>query len=629
MNINLPNRHTIACLTLASCLFGSGAAAEEPVFYFEDRADIPEQYTWDLSLQFATPAAWDEAVTRLEERLGDIELFKGKVALSPTTMADALAAQFDLYGDLGPIYTYALKGQHLVGHDQDARQRASRATGLLSELNQTVSFVDAEIAMVPAEEAAKFSAHEALKPYAQYLDNIWRKREHTRSPEIEEVVAGSGQSGQGHVTAYESLLYADMTWPTIEDENGESATLNPGQFGRLMRSPDRSLRAKAFTTHMQVYEDYRNTLAATMAAKIQRDVWLARVYNYPSAVDAALDAVPVPREVMTALIGAVHNNLDKVAGYADLRRRLLGLEDFHPWDRHATALQEGERVYTFEEGWELAMEFWTETYGAEYAAIAQQALDERWVDVYSNEGKTNGAYSWGTYRAPYYLLLNWAGSLSDVSTLVHEMGHSVHGVLADRHQLAHEADTDLFIAEVASVASESLFGEWLFARSTDKQERIQLLDLALTNIRDTFVRQVFFHEWEAAVHKMAEDGQALTADSMGKAYMDLSEKYYGEVLTHHPLQRNYWARIAHYFRNFYVWKYATSYAAGEALATRFRSGDKSAAEDYLTILKLGGSRYPIDVLKAGGVDITDSKVLQAVMIRYGELQQQLEEELDL
>ena len=337
----------------------------------------------------------------------------------------------------------------------------------------------------------------------------------------------------------------------------------------------------------------------------------------------------VPPAVMDTLVETVHENIDKVKGYSNLRKRILEYDKLQPWDSQVSLLSAGGRKYSFDEAWELAMEFWRETFGDEFADIAQQALDDRWVAVYSNEGKQDGAYSWGTYHRASYLLLNWGGTFDDVSTLVHEMGHSVHRVLAGRAQSYHDAGVDIFVAEVGSVASESLFGEWMLARTQDPQERKELLDHALNSIQNTFVTQIFFHEWEARIHAMAEQGQALTADSMRQVYSDLLALYYDDSVESHQFSAVGWARISHFFRNFYVWKYATSFAAGEALAARFRSGDKSAASDYINMLKLGGSVYPMEVLEAGGVDMNDPAVIKAVMDRFGLLQDQLATEFGL
>ncbi len=615
-----------AGVVLALC---AAPSSGEEILYYENRADIPEQYTWDLGLYFEDEKAWDESFARLEAMLPSVETYRGRVGESPATMASAIEAMMAMSKLLGPLYVNAHQKIHLLRSDPVGAEQAGRITSLSARVSEATSFIEPEIAALPAEKIAQFREADELASYRHYLDNIWRLQPHYRSPEVEEVVAGSSLPGQGHVNAYESLSYGDIVWPSIEDENGEEAVVSPGQFGRFMTSTDRELRQRAFEAHLGKIEQFKNTQAATLGAKIHRDVWLAQVYRYPSAEAAALASTNVPEAVMENLVATVHDNVDKIAGYDDLRRRILGYDELQLWDRSVPLIAEAGQTYSFEEAWALAMAFWRETFGDEFADIAQQALDSRWVDVYSNEGKRGGAYSWGTYRNPYYLMLNWQGDFDSVSTLVHEMGHSVHGVLASRNQSYHDAGVDLFVAEVGSVASQSLFGEWMLERTRDPAQRKLLIDYALTNIRDIFVRQIFFHEWESRVHALAEAGEALTADSLGKVYLDLSDLYYGEVMQPHPLNHVYWARISHFYRNFYVWKYATSFAAGEALAARFRAGDKGAAEDYVNMLKLGGSVYPLDVLRAGGVDMTDPAVIRAVMDRFGELQGQLAKEFGL
>jgi oligoendopeptidase F len=616
-------------VAIATLPIASGQAVASETLYYQDRAEIPQQYTWDLGLYFKDQDAWDASFAQLESLLPGLEKYRGRVGESPRSMASAIAAMMEVNKLLGPLYVNAHQKMHLLRTDELGADQSGRILSLNARVSEAVSFIEPEIAALPPQQVAEFSRAKELQEYRHYLDNIWRLQRHYRSPEVEEVIAGSSLPGGGHVSAYESLAHADIQWPTIEDENGEEVVVSPGQFGRFMTSTDRDLRQRAFEAHLGKIEQFKHTQAATLGAKIQRDVWLAQVYRYPNSEAAALSSTNVPPEVMATLVATVHDNVDKIAGYDDLRRRILGYDKLQLWDRSVPLISEAGKTYTFEEAWALAMEFWRETFGDEFAEIAQQALDNRWVDVYSNEGKRSGAYSWGTYRKPYYLMLNWKGDFSSVSTLVHEMGHSVHGVLASRNQSYLDAGVGLFVAEVGSVASQSLFGEWMLERTRDPAQRKLLLDYTLTNIRDIFVRQIFFHEWESRVHAMAEAGEALTAESMGQVYLELSDFYYGKVMQPHPLNHVYWARISHFYRNFYVWKYATSFAAGEALAARFRSGDKGAAQDYLNMLKLGGSVYPLDVLQAGGVDMTDPTVIRAVMDRFGELQQQLEQEFDL
>lgn len=607
---------------------GDPAIADEQLYY-DDRSEIPEAYRWNLKLYFADASAWEEAFAEAEAMLPTMESHKGKVASSPKAMAAALEAQFALYRAMQPLYVNANQKLHTDRSNSLAEAQAGRAEGLYARIATATAFVNPEIVALAPKLTQQYRDAKALQPYLQHLDNLWRLRAHSRSAEVEEVIAGSSLPGAGHRNAYDALNFADIEWPSIKDENGEEVVLSPGQFGRFQSSTDRDLRQRSYEVHLTAVGKYKNTFAAALGSKIQRDVWLANVYRYPSAVEAALSSTNVPAEVMETLLATVHDNVDAIQDYADLRRRILGYKELQPWDRHVSLLPGSGQQYTFDEGWQLAMQFWTETFGEEFADIAQQALDERWVDVYSSEGKQAGAYSWGAYQAPRYLLLNWKGNFDSVSTLVHEMGHSVHGVLAGKNQSYHDAGTDTFVAEVGSVASESLFGEWMLERTKDPEERKLLIDHALTSLRNTFVTQIFFHEWEAKVHAMAEAKEALTAEALGQAYADLHALYNGDSMVPNELTAVTWARVSHFYRNFYVWKYATSFAAGEALAARFRSGDKSAAEDYLAMLKLGGSQYPLDVLKAGGVDMTDPAVIRAVMDRFRELQLQLAREFGL
>jgi oligoendopeptidase F len=287
----------------------------------------------------------------------------------------------------------------------------------------------------------------------------------------------------------------------------------------------------------------------------------------------------------------------------------------------------GETTYTFDEAWALAMEFWKETFGEEYAAAAERGRRERWIDVYPSAGKRGGAFSWGTYNSVPYLFLNWGGTLKDVTTLVHEMGHSIHKYLRNQNQPYHDADTSIFVAEVGSVASESLFFEWLLGRTTDPTERLALLNQRMNDIVGTFLRQIFFHEFEHAAHVMAEEGKPLTKESLGAAWGDLWLAYYGDTVTLDDEFKGGWARIPHFYRTYYVWKYATSFAAGEAIAGRFRAGDKTAISDYLETLKLGGSVYPMDAVKRAGVDMNDPDVIRAVMDRFRSILAQMEEML--
>jgi oligoendopeptidase F len=609
----------------------AAAGADEPeiareTLYFDSRGDIPLEHRWDITAILPDRDAWEAARKDVEAALPGLDEYRGRLGESAETLAAALGTAFDIARAFEDVYVYAGQSLHTQIGDADAQGLFATAQALGGRLQEASAFIDPELARIPPDTLARFLEHAALKPYLHYIDNVVRTREHILSPEIEQVLAGASLPGAAHAAAAQSLEGSDIEWPTIQVD-GEDVKVVPGQYTRLVTEANREVRRDASLALFGAYTRFANTFAGTLRGSIQRDVWLARTRGYETTLDMALDSTNVPRSVVDTLVGTVHDNIDAIQGYGKLRQKMLGLDELHIYDMYVNLLPEVDRTYTYDEGWALAMEFWKETFGPEYAAVAERARRERWVDVYTNEGKRPGAYSWGTYDSHPYLFLNWNGKLDGVSTLVHEMGHSIHSHLAAENQTYHEYDYSLFVAEVASVASESLFLEWMLARSKDPAERKLLLNRAMDNITGTFVRQVFFHEWEAGAHAMAERGEPLTRESMGQAYGDLWKTYYGPTLTVDDEYQAGWARVSHFYRTFYVWVYATSYAAGEAIAKRFREGDETAVKDYLAMLKLGGSVYPMQALERAGVDMSDPQVIRAVMDRYGELQRRLETEL--
>ncbi len=615
----------LVCLLPATAVVAQEETSEK--LYYEDRNEIPEQYRWDLTPILPDREAWEAAAASIEPQIEKIRQYEGRIADSPATLEEALKVTFEASRTLEDVYVYANQLLNTNTADPEANELSGRAQALASQLQQAAAFIDAEISQLPEDTLTSYLADPELAEYSHYLDNVVRSRDHLLSPEIEEILAGSSLPGSAHQRAFSALENTGIEWPTFTDADGNEARAVPGQYIRFVSSDDRRVRRDASLAMFGAYSQFAGTFAATLGGDIQRDVWLARTRNYDSTLEMALDSVNVPREVVDRLVETVNDNLDEVHEYAALRKQLQGVDELHIYDLYANLIPGIDKKYTFEEGWDLAMEFWSETFGDEYAAVAQRARDERWIDVYTNDGKRPGAYSWGSYDSHPYLFLNWAGSLEAVSTLVHEMGHSIHSYLADQEQPYHDASYSLFVAEVASVASESLFLEWMLDRTTDPNERKLLLNQAMNNISGTFLRQVFFHQWEAGAHAMAEAGEPLTKESLGQSYTDLWQTYWGDDLVVDPEYAAGWSRISHFYRNFYVWVYATSYAAGEAIAERFRSGDLTAVDDFLAMLKLGGSVYPMQALQRAGVDMSDPEVIGSVMDRFGQLRDQMAAEL--
>jgi oligoendopeptidase F len=479
---------------------GAGAqdTPAEPgeTLFYESRDAVPLEYRWDLSAILDNREAWEAANKQVEEALPKLGEYRGRLGESAETLATVLQQSFEVTRRLEDVYVYAGESLHTQMGDAEAQALFAEAQGLYAKVQEATAFIDPEIVRIPEKKMAEFRQSPALEPYAHYLDNVLRTREHILSPEVEEILAGAGLPGAAYRAAFDSLEASDIEWPTLE-LNDEEVKVVPAQYVRLVTDPDRDVRRKAALALFATYTEFANTFAATLRGSIQYDVWLARTRGYDSSLDMALDSTNVPRAVVENLVSTVHDNIDKIQGYGKLRKSLLGLDDLHVYDMYVNLLPNLDKRYTFEEGWALALEFWKETFGPEYAAVAERARRERWIDVYTNEGKQPGAYSWGTYDAHPYLFLNWNGKLDGVSTLVHEMGHAIHKYLANTNQPYQYSAYSIFVAEVASVASESLFLEWMLARSDDPTERKLLLNQAMNNITGTFVRQIFFHEFEA------------------------------------------------------------------------------------------------------------------------------------
>jgi len=602
----------------------AASAADGETLLYTDRADIPEAYRWNLADIFPTPADFDLAYAKIDALIPQVAAFEGRLGESPETLAAALDLQSSVASAVEDLFVYASQWQNTDTRDAAANAAQQRAQALAARFTEATSWVEPEIAQLPADTLATFRTHPAVSDYDHLIDDILRTREHIRSQEVEEVLAGASLLRTSPSSTYSALANADLEWPTITDADGEQVTATASLFYTFMASPDRRVRRDAAAAIFGTYDSYRNTFASTLAASIQKDLWLTRVRGYDSTLEASLDAVNVPRAVPDTLVETVRANVDAIHDYVGLRKEVLGLADFHLYDLYVNLVPDSDRQYTFDEGWALATAFWQETFGPEYAAVAKRARDERWIDVYSNTGKRGGAYSWGTYNTHPYLFLNWGGTLGDVFTLVHEMGHSIHSYLANSNNPYHDADYSLFVAEVASVASESLFFQWMLDRTDDPTARLAMLHHRMNNITGTFLRQIFFHEFEAAAHAAAAKGEPLTAETFGTIWGDLWTTYYGEGATLDDWYTAGWARIPHFYRTFYVWVYASSFAAGEAIAERVRSGDEGAVQDYLDALELGGSVYPMEVLKTAGVDMTDPEVIRTVMDSYRDIVAEME-----
>ncbi|MDP8208404.1 MAG: oligoendopeptidase F [Candidatus Electryonea clarkiae] len=595
--------------------------------YYENRGEIAEEYTWNLQDIFPSVEAFNGEFAQVETLLPKIEEHKGHLGESADRLADGIEAMFDLYERSSELSVYAGQNYHTDTNNSDARELYNRFNSLSARIDQALSFIDPEIAQIPTEMMNEYLKNKRVKEFDHYIDDILRNKEHIRSAEVEEVLASVGLLSRAPFEAYSSMVYTDVKWPKITDENGEEATVSPALYYSFVSKKDRRVRRDAALGLFGTYTDYANTFASTYGGHVQKDIFFARNRGYERSIDKKMFEVNVPYSVIETLVNTVHDNFGLIHRYAGLREEILGIDEFHVYDLYVPLVEEGEIKVTYDEGYKIALEFWKETYGKEYFEVGKQAFGERWVDVYASKGKRGGAYSWGSYNSHPYMLLNWGGTMEDVFTLVHEMGHSIHSYMANKNQAFHNSDYSLFVAEVAAVASEALFLDYMLERAKTDEEKLSLLNMYMGNITGTFLRQIFFHEFEENAHEMAEANEPLTKETLGDMYGNLWKDYYGPELVLDDEFKAGWARIPHFYRTFYVWVYASSFAAGEAIAQRFREGDKKAVDDYISMLKLGGSVYPMDALKTAGVDMNNPDVIKTVMVRYEETLNQMEKML--
>ncbi|MFV2072385.1 MAG: oligoendopeptidase F [Thermoanaerobaculales bacterium] len=621
-----PRREVVATVLTLAILAGAGLAGSEETeqLFYENRAEIPLEYRWSLEDIFPNIEAWEAAYASVKEKIPELAAYKGRLGDSADVMVAAIELQYEIAKTIEDIFVYASQWQNTDTRDATANKFVGKAQALYASFGEATAFFEPEIVQIPDEVMARYMTDPRLKTYEHVLDNVLRTKAHTRSQEVEEVLAGASLLRAAPGQTYGFLTDADIEWPTIKDKNGDEKKVIPGLFYTFMASQDRRVRKDAALALFDTYGKYGNTYSGTYGGLLHKDVWMTKTRKYPSTLDMVLDQTNVPSSVIETLVSTVHDNLDAVHDYVALRKAVLGLENIHIYDLYVSMVPEADVTYSFDEGWSLAMKFWKETLGEDYAEVAARGLEDRWIDVYPSAGKRGGAYSWGTYNSHPYLFLNWGGTLEDVFTLVHEMGHSIHSYMANKNQPSHDADYSLFVAEVASVASESLFFEWLLERTEDPTARLAMLNHRINSIIGTFLRQIFFHEFEAKAHEMAEKGQPITKESLGDVWSGLWKEYYGDGAVLDEEFRSGWARIPHFYRTYYVWVYATSFAAGEAIAGRFRAGDETAVDDYLETLKLGGSVYPMDALKRAGVDMNDPTVIRAVMDRFRSILGQME-----
>ena len=574
----------------------------------KQRNEIDEKYQWDLTTIFPTDEAWE---TELADLTADIEKakdFAGHLLDSAKTFLDISETQLALSQRVEKLYVYAS-----MKNDQDTRvgkyqEFQAKAIGLYSQFSQVFSFYEPEFLAITDEQLAAFYEEEpALKQYAFQLEKLLATRDHILSQELEEVLAAASEVFEAPSETFSILDNASLRFPEIRDEEGNQVPLSHGSYISFMESKNREVRQEAYEAMYSTYEQFQHTYAKTLQSNVKVNNLQARLRHYKSARHAALSKNFVPESVYESLVSAVNKHLPLLHRYIQLRKQLLGIEDLKMYDMY-TPLSSTDYKFTYEEALKKSADTLT-IFGEDYSQKVDKAFTERWIDVHENEGKRSGAYSGGAYDTNAFMLLNWQDTLDNLYTLIHETGHSMHSMYTRENQPYVYGHYPIFLAEIASTTNENLLTEKLLSEVTDDKVRFAILNHYLDGFRGTVFRQTQFAEFEHAIYQADQEGQVLTADFLNKLYADINQKYYGLSAEDNYFIQFEWARIPHFYYNYYVFQYSTGFAAASALADKIVNGSPEDKEKYLDYLKAGSSDYPLEVMKKAGVDMTQEDYL--------------------
>ncbi len=588
------------------------------------RSEVPEELTWNLQDMFESDEAWMAEYESLKEMPKQIAAFQGRLGESAETLLEYLKAQDELELRLAPFYGYASCKNDQDQADARYQDMRGKTMSCLIAISSASAFATPEIMAIDEDRLNLFYvAQPELETYRRVLYQIRRRAAHILSPAEEKLLAAAGEMADAPENIGSVFRNADLKFPAVEDSKGEQHALTGGSYGPLMESEDRVLRRNAFETLYGRIDEYKNTIAATLDAQFKQLRFFAGARKYPSTIEASLDRTEVPVEVYTNLIEAVHGNLDKMYRYVRLRKKLLGVDELHMYDVYTPIVADAAQKIDFEQAKTTVLEALS-VLGEDYTDLLKEGFNNRWIDVYENEGKRGGAYSSGNSRPHPYVLLNHKDTLDSMFTLAHEMGHALHSYHSCKVQPTCTSDYVIFVAEVASTCNEVLLMRHLLSKTTDKKERAYLINHFLDSFKGTVYRQTMFAEFELLMGRMAESGQTLTAEALSEKYLELNKLYFGPDMVSDPQIALEWARIPHFFYNYYVFQYATGYSAAVAIANRILSEGAPAVADYKKFLSGGSSTDPISLLKIAGVDMSSPAPVNSALQLFGELLDEME-----
>jgi oligoendopeptidase F len=579
------------------------------------RSEVDEAYKWDLESIYDSREEWEDAFEAVSDRLADLEAREGDVTTDGESLLATLSLRDDVMREVETVASYAQMRSAEDTTDQEYQALSARAQTLASDAESAASFIEPAILDAGRERIESLVAStDGLERYEHYLDDVLRTAEHTRSAEVEAVLAELGEVTHGAGEVYSMLANADMTFPTVDRPDGDAVEITQSNFTTLLKEPDREFRRTVHERFYEEWESVRNAVGTAYKNSVKADVKEARVRNYETAREAALDGPNVPPEVYDNLVSTVRDNLDTLHRHSELKAEILGVDELAMWDVYMPMTESESPDIEYDTAAEHVVEA-VGALGDKYQSRVADGLESRWVDVYENEGKRAGAFSGGTYDTQPFIMLNYQDDIASMFTLAHELGHSLHSEYTKESQPYVYSNYEIFVAEVASTVNETLLTQHLLDTVDDPEFRRHVLNEYLERIRSTLYRQTMFADFEHQAHQVVEDGDAITPDRLDSIYGDLKREFYEPARVDDHIERE-WMRIPHFYRAYYVYQYATGISAAVALSHRILEGDDDAVERYESFLRQGSRGYPLELLQEAGVDMSTSEPIQAALDAY-------------
>lgn len=600
------------------------AVAAEKAPVYQTRAEIPDQYKWKLDHIYPTVKDWEKDVAKVEEMAKAFTKYQGKLGNSSASLLKAFEDYMSMMRLNDKAYVYANMSLDVNSANSDLQKLADRAEKMYTLVSEKTAWVHPEIVAIPDNKMKQLLADKDLAPYKLFIEDMLRTKPHSLSKEMEELLAKSAPLSNSPTNIY-SMLSKDVKFPKIKDESGKEVQLNRANFVSYLESKDQRVRKDAFKAYYSALIDFQDSFAQTLAAKVKGDNFYADARHYKSALESSLNPNNIPTKVYDELINTVNDNLPLLHRYISLKKKMLGVNELHMYDIYVPIVPSDDKYISFEEGKKVVVNG-LQAMGDDYVKVLADGLEGGWVDVYSTDDKRTGAYQWGAYDTHPYVLLNHQGTLDDVFTIAHEMGHAMQSYYTNKTQPYISSNYPTFTAEVASTMNETLLFKSMYAQAKTKAEKMYLLNHYLENFRSTLFRQTQFAEFEKAIHDKEQAGESLNAEAIKKIYLDINKKYYGKDMVSDDEIAMEWARVSHFYNyKYYVYQYSTSFAASQALAKQIMDEGKPAVDRIRTsFLEAGNSAPPIEVLKAAGVDMSTSKPIEQAMQIFEETLTELE-----